>query len=264
MQINWFTVIAQILNFLVLVWLLKRYLYKPILKAIDDREKKIAAELKNADTKKAEAKKEQDEFKQKNDDFDKQKTDLVNKAIADANNERQKLIEAAKTDATALKAKLDAATKEELENMKGEIAKKTQEEVFAIARKALTDIASVSMEEQSVHLFIKCFNELKEEEKKKFIDSFHSKSAPVVIRTAFDLPANLHDEIKKAVNALVGTEAQFEFKTAPELISGIELTANGYKLAWTISEYLNSMQKSLSDILKIKPEDEKKAAPEVK
>ena len=167
MQINWFTVIAQILNFLVLVWLLKRYLYKPILKAIDDREKKIAAELKDADTKKAEAKKEQDEFKQKNDDFDKQKTDLVNKAIADANNERQKLIEAAKTDATALKAKLDAATKEELENMKGEIAKKTQEEVFAIARKALTDIASVSMEEQSVHLFIKCFNELKEEEKKE-------------------------------------------------------------------------------------------------
>jgi F-type H+-transporting ATPase subunit b len=48
MQINWFTVIAQILNFLVLVWLMKRYLYKPILSATDDREKKIAGQLADA------------------------------------------------------------------------------------------------------------------------------------------------------------------------------------------------------------------------
>ena len=41
MQIDWFTVIAQVLNFFILVFLLKRFLYKPILKAIDEREGKI-------------------------------------------------------------------------------------------------------------------------------------------------------------------------------------------------------------------------------
>ena len=40
MKINWFTVIAQLVNFLILVWLMKRFLYKPILNAIDEREKK--------------------------------------------------------------------------------------------------------------------------------------------------------------------------------------------------------------------------------
>ena len=55
MLIDWFTVGAQIVNFLILVWLLKRFLYKPILDAIDAREKRIAAELADADTKKAEA-----------------------------------------------------------------------------------------------------------------------------------------------------------------------------------------------------------------
>ena len=56
MLIDWFTVGAQVLNFLVLVWLMKRFLYKPILDAIDAREKGIATELADADAKKAEAK----------------------------------------------------------------------------------------------------------------------------------------------------------------------------------------------------------------
>jgi F-type H+-transporting ATPase subunit b len=65
MLIDWFTVGAQVLNFLILVWLLKRFLYKPILHAIDEREKRIAKELADADAKKAEAEKERDEFQHK-------------------------------------------------------------------------------------------------------------------------------------------------------------------------------------------------------
>ena len=51
MLIDWFTVGAQALNFIILVWLLKRFLYKPILNAVDAREKRIAAELADADAK---------------------------------------------------------------------------------------------------------------------------------------------------------------------------------------------------------------------
>jgi F-type H+-transporting ATPase subunit b len=65
MLIDWFTVGAQTLNFLILVWLMKRFLYKPIRHAIDEREKRIAAELANADKKKAEAQKQSDAFRHK-------------------------------------------------------------------------------------------------------------------------------------------------------------------------------------------------------
>ena len=54
MLIDWFTVGAQTINFLILVWLMKRFLYKPILHAIDAREERIAKELADADAKKAE------------------------------------------------------------------------------------------------------------------------------------------------------------------------------------------------------------------
>ena len=62
MLINWFTVVAQAINFLILVWLLKRFLYKPILQAIDEREKRIATQLADAEDKKAECAKDATPF----------------------------------------------------------------------------------------------------------------------------------------------------------------------------------------------------------
>ena len=102
MLIDWFTVGAQALNFLILVWLMKRFLYKPILHAIDEREKQIATELANADKKKAEAQKESDEFKHKNEEFDQQRAALLSKATDEAKSERQRLLDEARQAATAL------------------------------------------------------------------------------------------------------------------------------------------------------------------
>ena len=55
MLVDWFTVAAQVVNFVILVWLLKRFLYQPILHAIDAREQRIALSLADAAAKEAEA-----------------------------------------------------------------------------------------------------------------------------------------------------------------------------------------------------------------
>jgi F-type H+-transporting ATPase subunit b len=260
MQINWFTVIAQILNFLLLVWLLKRFLYKPILKAIDEREGKIASQIKDAEAKETLAKKEQAEFSKKNEMFDKQKKGLMDKAVAETNEEREKLLEAARNDAAELRSKLEKALNEMQENLNRDLAQKAQHEVFEIARKTLADLASVSLEEQSANIFIKRINELNKEEKKQFTDAFKSGSGPVLVQSAFDLPEKQQTEITSAVNEILGPETKFQFKTAPGLISGIELTSNGYKLAWSISEYLNSLQKSISQTMKEEPKQQQHAS----
>ena len=252
MQINWFTIIAQILNFLVLVWLLKRFLYKPILNAIDEREKKIESQLKDADNKESKAKKEQDEFKKRNDEFDQEKKERMDKAVAETNVERDRLMETARNEAAELRVKLQKSLSEMQENLNHDIAQKTQQEVFAIARKTLADLASQSLEEQTASLFIKRINELKKDEKQQFIKAFKSESSPVLIGSAFDLPKKQQTEIQNAVTEILGKETHFQFKTEPEIISGIELTSNGYKVAWSISAYLNSLQKNISEIVNTK------------
>jgi F-type H+-transporting ATPase subunit b len=260
MNINWFTVIAQVINFLLLVWLLKKFLYKPILNAIDEREKKIRDKLKDADAQKAAAQKEQDDFKKQQEDFDQQKKALMDKAVADANTQKQQLMDAAKTEADNMRTNMEKAAKEKQENDNNEMSEKIQQQVFAITRKALADIASISLEEQSANTFNKHLKELKDDEKKQFIDAFKSNSNAILVRSAFDLPAKQQDEINDAVNVLLSADTQLQFKTTPGIISGIELSTNGYKFSWSISEYLSSLEQNISATMKenTKPEPEKK------
>src|ERR1700688_2249451 len=102
MLIDWFTVGAQVLNFVILVWLMKRFLYKPIIHAIDAREERIATELADGAAKKAEAQKERDEFQHKNEEFDQQRAALLSQAADEAKTERQRLLDEARKAADAL------------------------------------------------------------------------------------------------------------------------------------------------------------------
>ncbi|MDR9456937.1 MAG: hypothetical protein RI572_05955 [Salegentibacter sp.] len=249
MQIDWFTVIAQIINFLILVGLLKRFLYKPILNAIEERENKISSQLEEAESKKEEAQKEKEEFKQKNEDFEDKKKKLMKKAVEESEEKREELLEKARKEAGKFRSRLKKSSEEVQQNLSQEIEEKVQKEVFAITRKALSDLASLDMEEQTLKVFISRLNQLKEDEKKEFLEAFKSKSDPIMVRSAFDLPPKQKTEIQKTVADILGTETKFQYKTVPELVSGIELTANGFKISWSISEYLNSLEKNISETI---------------
>lgn len=253
MKIDWFTVIAQIINFFILVWLLKRFLYKPILNAIEKRENKIKSKLEEAETKKVEAKREQEEFKQKNDAFDEMKNTLMDKMIEETQTEGEKLLIEVRNVASALELKLKKAAKEKQKNISREISQKTQQEVFAISRKVLANLASASLEEQMVAVFINRLNELNETEVKQFIASFSSNSNLILIKSAFELPNKQKFEITKVLDKIFKVNVKYEFNVNPEAISGIELTTKGYKLAWSISEYINALEKSISETIKENP-----------
>jgi len=257
MLIDWFTVAAQVVNFLILVWLMKRFLYKPILHAIDEREKRIATELANADNKKAEAQKESDDFKHKNEEFDKQRAALLSKATDGAKAERQRLLDEARKDAAALSSKLQEALKDQEHTLHQAIRRRTQQEVFAITRKALTDLATTSLEERLGEVFTRRLREMDAQAKAGLAHSLKTASDPALVRSAFDLPAQQRAAIQNALNETFSAEIHIRFETAPDMISGIELTTNGQKVAWSIADYLASMEKGVDELMK---EDDKPIA----
>ena len=271
MLIDWFTVGAQALNFIVLVWLLKRFLYKPILDAIDAREKRISAELADADAKKTEARKERDEFQRKNEAFDQQRAALVSKATEEVNVERQRLLDNARTAADALSAKRRETLRSDAKILNQAIMLRTQQEVFAIARKALTDLASTSLEERMCAVFTQRLRAMNGTAKERFAEALKTATGPALVRSAFELPAEQCAAIQKAVtetfSAGVAGSASVpvKFETAPGVVSGIELTANGQKIAWSIANYLASLETNVGELLKEKPKaDANLAAPQAK
>ena len=259
MLIDWFTVGAQALNFLILVWLMKRFLYKPILHAIDDREKRIAAELANADKKKAEAQKESDEFKQKNEEFDQQRAALLSKATDEAKAERQRLLDEARKDSDNLRTKQQDALRNEQKSLSEEITRRTKEEVFAITRKTLADLATTSLEERLGEVFTRRLREMDGKAKAGLAEALKTASEPALVRSTFDLPEEQRAAIQNALNETFSAEIHVRFETTPDLISGIELTTNGQKVAWSIADYLVSLEKSVDELLKEKDKSEAKA-----
>ncbi len=249
MLIDWFTVAAQVVNFLILVWLLKRFLYKPVLDAIDAREKRIAAELADADAKKAEAKQARDEFEQKNAAFDQQRGALMAKATADVKAERQRLLDDARKAADALTSKRMEALRNDARNLDQMIGRRTQQEVFAIARKALADLATVSLEERLGEVFTRRLREMDAASKAVLAKALTSASDPAVVRSAFELPLAQRAAIQNALNETFSAEVRVSFETAPDLVSGIELTTKGCKVGWSIADYLAAMEKGVGELL---------------
>jgi F-type H+-transporting ATPase subunit b len=247
--IDWFTVGAQALNFLILVWLLRRFLYKPILRAIDAREKRIAAELADADAKRTDANKDRAEFQQKNAEFDRQRAALLSKATDAANAERQRLLDDARKAADAVRVKRQESLTNDIQNLNHAISRRTQQEVFAIARKALTDLATTSLEERMSAVFTRRLRELDGPAKDTLAQALKTTSDPALVRSTFDLPAEQRAAIQKALNETFSADIHVRFETAPDLVSGIELTTNGQKVGWSIADYLAALQKGVGDLL---------------
>jgi F-type H+-transporting ATPase subunit b len=262
MLIDWFTVGAQVLNFLILVWLMKHFLYKPILNSLDAREKRIGAELADADAKKAEAQKERDDFQNKNKTFDEQRSALLGKATDEARAERERLVGEVQKEADSLRAGQAAALRNDQTRLGTEMTRLATEEVFGIARKTLADLATVSLEERIGEVFTRRLHEMDGKAKEEMGTALNSSSEPALVRSVFDMPAEQKAAIQNALNETFSAQIRVRFETSQDTICGIELTANGQKVAWSIAHYLTSLDQKVRIFLGTQSHAQSKPAAE--
>jgi F-type H+-transporting ATPase subunit b len=252
MLIDWFTVVAQLVNFLILVWLLKRLLYRPVLDAIDAREKRIANSMADAAAKMAEAQKERDEFQRKNETFDQQRAMLMSKATDEAKAERQHLLEEARRDADNLSARRLETLRNEAHSLNQTLGRQVRQEVFAIARKTLGDLAAASLEERMAEAFVNRLRKIDSRAQTTLGEALRTAREPARISSAFELPTAQRAAIQRALDEMFSTAIPVSFEAKPDLICGIELSVNGQKVAWSIADYLASLENGVDELLKAK------------
>jgi F-type H+-transporting ATPase subunit b len=153
-----------------------------------------------------------------------------------------------------------------------EITLLAEKEVFAIAQKTLTDLATVSLEERIGEVFTRRLRELDPKSKELLGAALKNSPEPALVRSAFDLPANQRAAIQNALNETFSAVVRIKFEESQDAICGIELSANGQKVAWSISSYLAGLSKKVDDLVDAKslavikatpkPETAKAAEPE--
>jgi F-type H+-transporting ATPase subunit b len=249
MLIDWFTVAAQIINFLVLMWLLKHFLYQPVLKAIDAREKRISDQLALAKKTQNTATKQRLEFEDKNKNFQQQHEILLEKARAEAQATRQKLLADARNEAFTLRTQWQEALSKEQHNLSEGIATRVRQEVLDISRKLLTELADYNLEIRMVAIFIKRLASLDDAEKAQLCAQVEDVACPIIIRSAFELPEAERTLLTQQVQSTLAMNSAVQFEIEPELISGIELISSGHKIAWNIADYLSALETSITSLL---------------
>ena len=248
MEINWFTVIAQIVNFLILVWLLKRFLYKPVLNAVDEREKKISGQLAHAEATKKAAIKEQERFMQKNELFEQERAAKMKQVLEEIDAEKTRLFTETRKESDALRTKYEASLQEQQKSLAETVRQRTTEEVFAIAGKTLEDLANANLEEQVVAIFMEKIRALEPGQKEELSNALNENKKAVSIKSAFELSPKSKKELARLITGITGQQNQFSYLLVPALVSGISIDTENYQLSWNIDSYLNSLRLSITPI----------------
>ena len=250
MPIDWFTVAAQAINFLLLVWLMKRFLYKPVLKAIDAREKRIEEQLADASARKMEAREEKEEFQRKNEIFDQERTELMNAAAENAKIEKTRLLEEARSSAEGLREKWRETLEKDASRLEEDFQNRVRKDVFFIVRKTLSDLAGEELEGKIIDLFLSRLQKMDEEERKNLARITKDPDTSVLLRTAFPLAEEQRNRIGGEVKKLFSLKEEPKFTVEKDLVAGIELAVSGQKISWTIDDYLLSLRESVEDLMK--------------
>ena len=248
MLIDWFTVGAQVLNFVILVWLLKRFLYRPVLDAIDAREARIARQIADADTAQATALREKEDFKQRNEAFDAQRAALLKQATDGAEAERRRLLDAAREAADAAAARRQDAERRDMARMLRSLADRTRDEVLAITRRALRDLGGATLDERIAQVFLARLAALEPAARDLLASGLDRARPGAIVRSSFELEPAQREQMRSAVLAALppGAPIAIDFETASDLISGVELVVGGRTLGWNIAEYLRSFEQALA------------------
>ena len=150
MSIDWITVIAQIANFLVLVWLLKRFLYRPILDGIDAREAEITKSMAAAGEAQKKAQAAQADYQEQKKQLLSDQDDMIAKALRDTEDQRDGLLAEARARLEREQKDWHKHLERERERFTARLQKAGQETLLELTRKALRDLADDTLEQAIV------------------------------------------------------------------------------------------------------------------
>jgi len=243
MAIDWITVSAQIVNFLILVWLLKRFLYQPVIDAMERREQRIAQELTEVRVREQQADESQQHYRDRADELKRKYGDIVTRARKQAEQEKRQLMNEARSEVAEARRNWRRQTEQEKQAFLEHLQQRATDAIQQIARKALGDLADAELGEQMIDSFINRLKLLDKKSRQKLT----GPSGPVRIASAFELDSTVRGRLTRAVHEHIADGIEVDYTQSPELLCGIELTGNGRRLSWNLADYMEELTASIEE-----------------
>ncbi len=259
MIIDWYTVIFQIINFLILVFLLRRFLYGPIVSSMDARKAKLLQKEEAAVAQKEEALSEAEAYRLKVAELRNREEELKEKALTAAETEKKKLLETARKETEEKRRRWEEELEREKESFAAKLRLFLAEKACAVSEKCLKDLSGQQLESLIWEKFLEKIGLLDGEERDKFRSAFKEHHKPgaalednddsPVLLSVFEPSPDMKRELEAKIAAIVpdSKNLKITYQNDNSLICGLELIVGSYSLAWNISDYLQEIE---ADILK--------------
>jgi F-type H+-transporting ATPase subunit b len=239
-----FTFIATIINFIVLIVLLRIFLYKRIIKAMDERQRKIQEKWDNAEENQKEAEKNAEEFRKQREEIEKRETELIQEAEERAQEREKKLVDEARKETDERKREWEKSIRREQEQFLDDFRVRTSREIMDLMGKILSDIADTDLQKKTVDKFVRT---LQDTEKLKDI------SGTITVKTS----QKLEQEYRKKIEDVLKDRSRdgtlsLEYREDPNLISGIEVSTESQKISWNVRRYMNEAAENISQYFESK------------
>ena len=231
------------------MYLLKRFLYGRIIKAMDDREAKITSRFAEAEDLKIKANEEVELYEKRNRMLHEKKEIMLNEATMAADAKRKELMDQVRRDVDAVKARWQDMLVREQDAFFYDLRQRAAKQLYATARKALADLADVELEERIVDEFIRRIRTLDEEKSVQIRKAISGGGNKVIIQSAFGIAEPRQAQIEEALKKQITNGFTIRYLKQPDIVSGIELRVNGNKIAWSLNEYLETLVESLTETL---------------
>lgn len=247
MIIDPYNVIFQVINFLVLVFLLRRFLYGPLVRAMDEREQELLRrESEAADRQKA-AEAEEQQYAEERRSLAGREREILEQARREASEKKRDLLEESRREVEEARHRWEEDLARERDAFTAELRRRIARQACLVARRCLDDLADERLQDLAWSHFKKKMNSLDEEERQKLAAAI--TGGQVMLHTAFTLDEGQQKAVRDLLASCAGPgqELRMTVQTAEDLVCGFELEAGGYRLAWSVDSYLEGVERRIME-----------------
>lgn len=246
MEIDLFTFIAQIINLLILLFLLRKFLYLPVLKAVAARQQAVADELQAAEEAQKRAQITVKACEKQSQKLEAQKQEILQQAHAEADDLSAELMARAQDEYAAAQQQWRRRLLAEQDSFEHTMQKAVTIQFNRFAQKALRQIADADINDRATDCLIKQLEDLPAAKKADYAADFHNKKR-IEIQAAAPLSEKNQHKLEQYLRNTwqLPASTQFVFTVNEELICGLSILADEQLISWNLEEYMREFGHNL-------------------
>ncbi len=238
MELNWSTFILEIVNFLVLVWILKRFLFRPVQEIISRRRAEIEAKIADAQHQREEADVLRKEYENRQSDWRREQEQARAELAQDLLQERTRALEEIRGVVSEEEKRQRAALSKRANKAMREADFLALKNATCFASRLLASVAGPEVEERLVDMLVAEIKAMSSEEIGKIRAQWGTVSGPVEVISAYPLPDQNKRRLEQLFNELAEQALLFAYNQDSALVAGVRIAFGSMVLQANVADEL--------------------------